>query len=272
MSKRAYMLSPCENCPYRIAAPRQHWHRSEFENVLRSERSPIGSTFACHKQADLDPDKRGWCAGWLLDQKKRGVPSVALRVLLATSRDAARVFECVSSGGHRLFANVLAMCRANGVVVRPVCSASMVVLDLQLRTPSNNEYARLHHMQQHALHRDFEWAVLAELQRLTVRAPGKTWPRPPTFRVRVTVYRSGINPRDVDNAYGGLKPLLDALRKNHLIADDDMAHIEVVLRPGKSQWKDRTVRTRVVLEPSDVGTQIPDSAATPQAHTGKSGL
>jgi len=35
---------------------------------------------------------------------------------------------------------------------------------------------------------------------------------------------------DPDNAYGSLKPVLDGLRRNELIADDSTARIELVMR------------------------------------------
>jgi hypothetical protein len=117
--RKAHQKTPCENCPYRLDAPRKLWHRSEFENLLATERDTFGSTFACHKTKDLPADRRGFCAGWLLDQKRRGVPSIALRLALSSmssGADAARAaYEAVTDGGHKLFKSVEAMCRANGV-------------------------------------------------------------------------------------------------------------------------------------------------------------
>lgn len=109
------MKTPCDNCPYRLDAPRRHWHRSEFEAVLASERDVMGKIFNCHKQADLPPTERGFCAGWLLDQKRRGVPSIALRLELSMKRDAMAAFRAVTARGLRLFRSVYTMSRANGV-------------------------------------------------------------------------------------------------------------------------------------------------------------
>jgi len=112
---KAHMTRPCENCPYRIDAPRRLWAAAEFENVLAKESEPLGTTFGCHKQAELPRTERGLCAGWLLDQKKRGVPSIALRLELSTDAEALAAFEAVTNGGHPMFRSVASMCTANGV-------------------------------------------------------------------------------------------------------------------------------------------------------------
>lgn len=111
----AHMTTPCENCPYRRDAPRRLWHREEFEKLLVSDGDQIGRTYACHKHIALPAAERGFCAGWLLDQKRRGLPSIALRMALMQSEAAVAALEAVRSGGHRLFRTVKAMCRANGV-------------------------------------------------------------------------------------------------------------------------------------------------------------
>src|SRR5688572_26184695 len=114
------MTRPCDNCPYRMDAPRRHWDRAEFVGVLEAERSQFGTVYACHKQRDLAPSERGFCAGWALDQRKRGVPSVALRILLIRSAEASAAFNAITDGGARMFRTVTAMCRANGVRAKAI--------------------------------------------------------------------------------------------------------------------------------------------------------
>lgn len=109
------MKAPCENCPYRLDAPRRYWDRSEFEGVLAAESAQFGKIFSCHKHAGLPEPERGMCAGWLLDQKKRGVPSIVLRLALSMDGSSMRAFEAVSARGLRLFRSIYTMCRANGV-------------------------------------------------------------------------------------------------------------------------------------------------------------
>lgn len=100
---------PCANCPYRKDAPRKLWHRSEFERLLATERSEFGAFYGCHKN-DGNP-----CAGWLLDQRERGYPSIMLRMTLCASTEAVTCAEALTDGGHALFPSIEAMCRANGV-------------------------------------------------------------------------------------------------------------------------------------------------------------
>lgn len=112
---QAHMVRPCENCPYRKDAPRKLWHRSEFERLLATEDDDIGATFACHKHIDLPANERGLCAGWLLNQKARGVPSIMLRILLLQDGAVRKAFDKVTGVGLELFKTVEAMCLANGV-------------------------------------------------------------------------------------------------------------------------------------------------------------
>lgn len=115
MGEHAHMTTPCANCPYRKDAPRRLWDASEFRGLLDAERSQLGKVYGCHKQLAIDPKSRGFCAGWLLDQKKRNIPSIALRMVLISDPDAGKALEAVNDGGHEMFKSVEAMCRANGV-------------------------------------------------------------------------------------------------------------------------------------------------------------
>lgn len=106
---------PCSNCPYRKDAPLRHWDQREFLKLLTEENKELGSLYACHGHGKLNNKKRGFCAGWLLDQKRRNVPSIRLRLMLMTNEEARRALEVVTDGGHKLFRTVKAMCRANGL-------------------------------------------------------------------------------------------------------------------------------------------------------------
>lgn len=110
------MDRPCENCPYRKDAPLELWHPNEFRRVLASEKDPVmGAMFHCHKGKSLPVVERRLCVGWLLDQKKRGAPSIQLRILLIKKEEARELFERISARGLRLFKSIAAMCKANGV-------------------------------------------------------------------------------------------------------------------------------------------------------------
>lgn len=75
------------------------------------------------------------------------------------------------------------------------------------------------------------------------------WLKPPRCRVRVTVERHGRqeNALDHDNFLGGLKPLLDALRRFELIDNDRHAAIELVAHQPRTLTPPM-MRTRILLE------------------------
>ena len=105
---------PCGSCPYRKDAPLELWHRQEYESVYASEHAECigGSVFGCHATLKKDPEV---CAGWLLDQKRRGIPSIPLRLRLMRLPDARAALDEVTDGGHETYDSALEMCAANGV-------------------------------------------------------------------------------------------------------------------------------------------------------------
>lgn len=68
---------PCDNCPYRTDAPLKHWAKEEFINLMQKDKDYFGATFGCHKKDDHV------CVGWLIDQDKRNLPSIQLRLSLS---------------------------------------------------------------------------------------------------------------------------------------------------------------------------------------------
>lgn len=102
--------TPCGSCPYRTDVPVGVWHTSNFRSLLLSDRDPDnGNVFGCHLADGTI------CRGWLLDQKRRNLPSVRLRVVLATNPDAMDLLDRVQEGDHPCFDTIEAMCRANGL-------------------------------------------------------------------------------------------------------------------------------------------------------------
>jgi len=108
-------FEPCLSCPYRKDSPRGLWHPEEFRNLLRTESTQLGSVFQCHEGRRRPKEQRHLCIGWLLDQRKRRCPSIALRMLLMTSEPARDVLERANARGMKLYPSLQAMCRANGV-------------------------------------------------------------------------------------------------------------------------------------------------------------
>lgn len=105
--------SPCASCPYRLDAPLGLWDAVEFEGLLASERDIIGKVYGCHGTRKLE--RLEVCVGWLLDQKRRGVPSTMLRLQLLREPEARRALDEISDDGLPLFESIEAMCLANGV-------------------------------------------------------------------------------------------------------------------------------------------------------------
>lgn len=103
---------PCENCPYRLDAPRKLWAPEEFLALLVADRDPIGTLYACHKRNGRV------CGGWLANQRGRDFPSIALRLRMLDDPTVATAATAAHDGGHPCFPTIEAMCRANGVPVR----------------------------------------------------------------------------------------------------------------------------------------------------------
>jgi hypothetical protein len=75
----------------------------------------MGNMFGCHEYNKRPPAEHRPCGGWLLDQKRRGVPNIPLRMALSRNPKALACFNAISSAGLKLFRTLLSMCRANGV-------------------------------------------------------------------------------------------------------------------------------------------------------------
>ena len=58
--------------------------------IQRREENPTASSlFLCHKDKDKPAGQRGLCGGWMLDQRRRNIPSLALRMACITSKGDA---------------------------------------------------------------------------------------------------------------------------------------------------------------------------------------
>ena len=65
-------------------------------------------------------------------------------------------------------------------------------------------------------------------------------------RYRLTITRYGAKLLDIDNGVGGCKPLIDALRYEGLIPEDDPGTIELIFRQRKVSKVER--RTEILIE------------------------
>ena len=104
---RTDRAEPCAKCPYRKDAPLAHWHAEHFTELLAKSGDPMCPGYLCHN-ADGN-----LCAGWMLDQLRRDLPSMPLRVFLRNREGGDGILDRLSDGGHDLFGSVEEMCLAN---------------------------------------------------------------------------------------------------------------------------------------------------------------
>jgi hypothetical protein len=98
--------SPCKNCPYRKDAPLRYWSIEEFIDLLEKEGDYMGSVYACHKKDETV------CTGWLMNQDKRGFPSIALRLSLSRNKVTREFLDSLKCKSE-MFDTVEEMCHEN---------------------------------------------------------------------------------------------------------------------------------------------------------------
>lgn len=101
------LRAPCACCPYRRDAPLGKWHASHFIELAANDRNEFGPIYLCHCR-DGNP-----CVGWVLDQRRRGLPNITLRIRAAYEPRLGDLIAEVTDGGHRTFPSIGAMCVAN---------------------------------------------------------------------------------------------------------------------------------------------------------------
>lgn len=97
---------PCNNCPYRTDAPLQHWHKSEYEKLLKMENEQFGTVYGCHK------NNGSVCVGWLMKQDENRFPSIMLRIALSQNKVTREYLDSLHSPVP-LYKNVKEMIKAN---------------------------------------------------------------------------------------------------------------------------------------------------------------
>lgn len=109
---------PCNNCPYRLDAPLQHWSIAEFVDLIDSDSSTYGKVYGCHK------NDGHVCVGWLMDQDNRNLPSIALRISLS-SNNVSRQYLSKLNCKTGLFKSIRQMCIANFKQLKKYTDASV---------------------------------------------------------------------------------------------------------------------------------------------------
>lgn len=99
-------ISPCNNCPYRKDAPLQHWSIDEFKDLLKSDKDYIGKVYGCHKNDNTA------CAGFIINQDKRGVPSIATRISFSKNNITIAFLDTLTCKS-KMFDSIEEMATAN---------------------------------------------------------------------------------------------------------------------------------------------------------------
>lgn len=96
---------PCDNCPYRLDAPLQMWHKEEFKKLMEQDEQ-WGAVYHCHK-------KDGHvCVGWLMKQDEQRCPNLNLRLLLIKKNINRTYLDALRSPAG-LYSTVEEMIQAN---------------------------------------------------------------------------------------------------------------------------------------------------------------
>lgn len=107
------LSAPCDSCPYRKSVRLAFWSIIEYRKLERADANPMGAMFNCHGEAKKPAGERRFCAGWLLDQRRRGVPSLMLRIKLSMDEALAEHFDKLKDMPRRLYRSIGDMFEAN---------------------------------------------------------------------------------------------------------------------------------------------------------------
>jgi len=98
---------PCENCPWRVDAPRGYWAPDHFESIWENCQDDGMHVMGCHKSSSANflP-----CQGWI---RVMGFGSIGVRLLAMQGKITAAEVE--DDKGPALFKTFAAMLRANKI-------------------------------------------------------------------------------------------------------------------------------------------------------------
>lgn len=116
-----------------------------------------------------------------------------------------------------------------------------ITLDIPEASPSMNEHKWKHWSQHLKLRRHWSMLVMVAKNQSGIGNPD------PYENSTVTITREGYRMLDADNFVGGLKSLIDSLREQRLIKDDDPAHMTLITLQIKIP-KTRYPRTLVEIK------------------------
>jgi len=115
---------------------------------------------------------------------------------------------------------------------------NQVKIIIKTLTPSLNPLLRMNRFKRIKLKESFAWEVFAELREQN--PDYEVIATPHKMRMNIISYRKSF--LDKDNFYGGLKPLVDAIKELRLIYDDseEFLNLEAEQRIEKKKKNNRT--------------------------------
>lgn len=109
--------APCSSCPFLRSAPLAYWHPDEYTKLFRMEmleKEPSSTAvFSCHKERSLPASTRRLCAGWMIDQKRKNIPSLALRLLVRRNAAVAEQLRTAAAESGAVYGSVGELVQAN---------------------------------------------------------------------------------------------------------------------------------------------------------------
>jgi hypothetical protein len=108
----AKLRRACENCPWRVDAPRIYWDPQHFVDIWRNCQDDGLNIMLCHKSTALPKEDRGDvpCQGWI---RVMGFDAIGVRILVMQGK--ATHEEVEDRDGPALFPTFTAMMRANKI-------------------------------------------------------------------------------------------------------------------------------------------------------------
>ena len=103
---------PCENCPWRVDAPRGYWDPQHFVDIWRNCQDDGLNIMLCHKSNAAPKEKRPEipCQGWI---RVMGFSAIGVRILVM--RNQVTMEEVEDTAGPELFPTFVKMMRANKI-------------------------------------------------------------------------------------------------------------------------------------------------------------
>ena len=103
---------PCENCPWRVDAPRGYWDPQHFIDIFRNCQDDGLNIMLCHKSGALPKEQRPDipCQGWI---RVMGFNAIGVRILVM--RNQVTMEEVEDTAGPELFPTFVKMMRANKI-------------------------------------------------------------------------------------------------------------------------------------------------------------